>query len=212
MSSRKKDIDGVISEVGNLEETGGLVRNDAAKSVRHLLGDKAADLFGETLEDLKRNPQQYSMVFKDKGLRLKALAAVSEKARVTEFPTDADSVFAEFDTFMTYCDTFLIAPTLGLFAIWLGTNLDDFEAKRDHYLTTRPSAANALDICKELLRGFLETKALDGDIAPAVYLHQNKYMYQAVETAPSRVSKDKGEHIRDASQIAEVIQLLPDEN
>lgn len=202
-------IDDVVSEVGNLTETDGLVKNEAAKTIEHLIGHKAALMFGEQLEDLKNNPQQYSVVFKDRGLRVRALSAISEKARTTDFPLDADTVRVEFENFMNYCFTFAISPTLGLFATWLGVSLEDFEGKLAHYKSTRPETARAFEVCKELLRGFLETKALDGDIAPAIYLHQNKAYFDAVESAPVKKKKETEAHVRDESQLAELIELLP---
>lgn len=211
MRGTDRKIDAVISEVGNMEETDGLVRNEAAKNLEHLLGKKAALMFGETLTDLQNNPQQYSVVFKDKGLRVKALTAIAEKARTTDFPTEESEVAMEFENFMSYCFNFGIVPTLGLFATWLGVNLADFEKKVAHYRTTRPSAATQLEVCKEILRGFVETKALDGDIAPALYLHQNKAYYDAVENAPVQRPKETEAHVRDETQLAELIDLLPEE-
>ena len=117
----------------------------------------------------------------------------------------------EFENYMSYCFNFGIVPTLGLFATWLGVNLAEFEKKVAHYRSTRPSTADQLEVCKEVLRGFVETKALDGDIAPALYLHQNKAYYDAVENAPVQKSKEMEAHVRDESQLAELIELLPEE-
>lgn len=208
--ARKKAVKDVVKTVGSLSENG-MVKNDAALYISNLLGEKTAKMLGETLEELKLDPQQYSLVFKDKGLRLKAVSAIAEKARVTDFPTEPAEVFSEFENYMNYCDTFMISPTLGLYAAWLGVNINDFETRLRHYKTARPSAAAALEVTKELLRSFLETKALDGDIAPAVYLHQNKAYFDAVETSTVRHETVSDAHIRDSSQIAEVIDMLPEE-
>lgn len=210
-NSRKKAIDEVVSTVGNTQETDGMVRNTAARSIEHLLGKKAALMFGDTLEDLRANPQQFSLVFKDKGLRMAALKAMTEKARVTDFPTDELTVYDEFSQYMEYCETFFIPPSLGMFAVWCGANLDDFNKHLKAYKTSRPECASALEVCKETIRGFLESKAVDGDIAPAVYLHQNKAYYDAVETSAVRHETVSDQHVRDSSQIAEVIDLIPDE-
>lgn len=210
-TQRRRMADEVVSEVGSVEETGGMVRNDAAKTIEHLLGHKAALMFGDTLEDLRANPQQFSAVFKDKGLRMKAISAMGEKARVTSFPTDADGVYDEFAQYMEYCEAFFIPPSIGMFAVWCGANIDDFERHLKAYRTSRPAAASALEVCKETIRGFLESKAVDGDIAPAVYLHQNKAYYDAVETSHVRHETIGEQHVRDSEQIAEVIDLIPDE-
>lgn len=209
--TKKRAKDEVVSAIGNSTETDGLVRNDAAKTVKHLLGEKAARMFGDTLEDLRANPQQFSMVFKDKGLRMKALGAISEKARVTDFPTEAATVYEEFAQYMEYCETFFIPPSLGMFAVWCGTNIDDFNKHMKAYRTSRPDVASALEVCKETLRGFLESKAVDGDIAPAVYLHQNKAYFDAVETSTVRHESASDQHVRDSAAIAEVIDLIPEE-
>lgn len=210
-TAAKKARDDVVSEVGSVAETDGLVKNDAAKKIEHLLGHKAALMFGDTLEDLRANPQQFSLVFKDKGLRLNAIKAMSEKARVTDFPTDAIGVYDEFAQYMEYCETFFIPPSLGMFAVWLGTSLEDYNRHLAAYKTRRPDAAAALTVCKETIRGFLETKAIDGDIAPAVYLHQNKAYFDAVETTAVRHETMSDQHVRDSEQIAEVIDLIPEE-
>ena len=209
--AKKRAKDEVVSAIGNSTETDGLVRNDAAKTIKHLLGEKAAKMFGDTLEDLRANPQQFSMVFKDKGLRMKALSAISEKARVTDFPTEAAIVYDEFSQYMEYCETFFIPPSLGMFAVWCGTNIDDFNKHMKAYRTSRPDVASALEVCKETLRGFLESKAVDGDIAPAVYLHQNKAYFDAVETSTVRHESVSDQHVRDSAAIAEVIDLIPEE-
>lgn len=202
-------FDEVIGDIGSLSETNGVVQNDAALSVEHLLGKKTALMLGETLQELKSDPQRYSAVFKDKGLRLRAVNAIAEKARVTEFPKTGTEVYDQLETFMTYCDTFMITPTWGLFSAWLGCGIEVMERNISHFKNTRPDAADALVLAKEVIRGFLETKALDGDIAPAVYLHQNKAYYGAVETAPAKVDKPLAAHVRDESQIAEIIDMLP---
>lgn len=207
---RERAFDAIVGDIGSREETRDLVQNDAALKIEHLLGKKTALMLGETLQDLKENPQQYSAVFKDKGLRLKAINAIAEKARVTDFPKVPGEVYEQLDLFMTYCDTFMITPTWGLFSAWLGCGVEATERNIAHYTTTRPDTADALRLAKEIIRGFLETKALDGDIAPAVYLHQNKAYYGAVETAPAKIERKIDAHVRDESQIAEIIDMLPD--
>lgn len=209
MTKRETLIDEVVSDIGSVSETNGLVKNDAALKVEHLLGKKAAVMFGETLEELRNDPQSYSAVFKDKGLRLKAISAIAEKARVTDFPKQPEEVYEQLELFMAYCDTFFIVPTLGLFATWMGASVETFESTLKHYNTTRPETARTLLVAKEVIRGFLETKALDGDIAPAVYLHQNKAYYGAVETAPVKIAAPSAKHVRDREQIAEIIDMLP---
>lgn len=199
----------VASVVGSVSETGDMVKNDAALKIENMLGKKCADMFGSELEKLKREPQQYSMVFKDKGLRLKAMTAIAEKGRVTDFPTTQDAVFEEFELYMNYCDTFLISPTIGMFAAWLGTHVEGFEKQRLHMKTAYPEVASALAICKETIRGFLETNALDGNIAPAVYLHQNKAYFNAVETVTVKHETVQDAHVRDENQIADIIDMLP---
>lgn len=207
----RKRRDEVVGEVGNLEETKGMVRNDAAKRMEHLLGQKAAKMFGDTLEDLRANPQQFSVVFKDKGLRLNAIKAIGEKARVTDFPNTEAEVYDEFSQYMEYCETFFIPPSLGMFAVWCGTSLADFEKKKEACKLRRPEVAQALGVCKELIRDFVETKAMDGDVAPAVYLHQNKAYFEAVETTAVRHETTVDQHVRDPEQIGEIIDLIPDE-
>lgn len=207
----RKRRDEVVGEIGNLQETDGMVRNEAAKKIEHLLGPKAAKMFGDTLEDLRANPQQFSMVFKDKGLRLRALSAIGEKARVTDFPTTDVEVYSEFSQYMEYCETFCIPPSLGMFAVWCGSSIADFEKKLEANKLRRPEVANALSVCKELIRDFIESKAMDGDIAPAVYLHQNKAYFNAVETTAVRHETTVDQHVRDQEQIGEIIDLIPDE-
>jgi len=209
-ATRRKAVDDVISEIGNMTETKGVVKNDAAKTIEHMLGPKAAKMFGATLADLKANPQQYSAVFKDKGLRMKALSMISEKARVTDFPTTGVEVFDEFSQYMEYCECFYLAPSLGMFAVWCGTSLADFEKRIKQYKMSRPDASEALTIAKEVIRGFIESKAVDGDIPPAVYLHQNKAYFDAIETTAVKHETITDSHVRDADQIAEVIDLIPD--
>lgn len=208
MNSKRAAKD-VAKTVGSVSENG-MVKNEAALRIENLLGEKTARMLGDTLEELRLNPMQYSLVFKDKGLRLKAVSAIAEKARVTDFPTEPATVFAEFENYMNYCDTFMISPTLGLYATWLGKSLEGFEAELRHDRTARPSTASALEVTKELLRSFLETKALDGDIAPAVYLHQNKAYFDAVETSRVQHESASDTHVRDRHQIAEVIDMLPE--
>ena len=209
MVRRDYALDEVVSDIGSPSETKGLVQNDAALKIEHLLGKKTALMLGESLKDLKNDPMTYSVVFKDKGLRLKAINAIAEKARVTDFPKDTGEVYNQLDLFMNYCDTFMITPTWGLFSAWLGCGVEAMERNIAHYVSTRPDVADALRLAKEVIRGFLETKALDGDIAPAVYLHQNKAYYGAVETAPARIEQKVDAHVRDESQIAEIIDMLP---
>lgn len=208
-TKRDKQIDQVVGELGKVSDNAGLVKNDAAKRVAHLMGIKTAEEFGETIEELKRNPQQYSMVFKDGGLRLRAIQAVAEHGRVTEFPTTVGEVASEFDGYMNWCYTFMVAPTIGMFSTWLGVSLADYDAKTLAYELSRPDVADELKLCKETLRGFLETQALDSNIPPAVYLHQNKAYFGAVETSEvTHVNKTEA-HVRDSQKIDEVINAIP---
>lgn len=205
----KKQTETIVGRVGSLSETGGLLKNDAALQIEHLMGKQAAIEFGETLEELRKAPQQYSVVFKDGGLRLRAIRAIAEHGRVTDFPKDAVEVVNEFETYMTWCETFMIAPTIGMFAAWLGTSLDDYNSHVASYETTRPDAASMLKLAKETIRGFLETQAVDGNVAPAIYLHQNKAYFDAVETSETRHVKAIDDSVRDIEKIQEIIDLTP---
>lgn len=211
-SSRKARIKDTVGVIGSPSETKGLVKNDAAKKIEHMLGKKAALQFGAELESLKREPQQYSMVFKDGGLRLKAIAAIGEHGRVTDFPTDIADLRHEFENYMVYCETFLVSPTIGLFATWLGVSFEDYERKIVSYEMSRPDVAAELRLCKEVLRGFLETQALDSNVPPAVYLHQNKAYYDAVEANEVRHVSKTEEHVRDSQKIDEIIMAIPVED
>lgn len=211
-TQRNKRIRDTVSVIGSPSETNNLLKNDAAKKVAHLVGEKAAIQFGEELESLRRNPQQYSMVFKDGGLRLKAIAGIGEHGRVTDFPTDVADLRHEFENYMVYCETFLVSPTIGLFATWLGVSFEDYERKIVSYEMSRPDVAAELRLCKEVLRGFLETQALDSNVPPAVYLHQNKAYYDAVEANEVRHVSKTEEHVRDSEKIDEIIMAIPVED
>lgn len=209
-TQREKATDELIGTIGSPSETGGKVVNEAAKSIEHLVGKETAAEFGETLAELKREPQQYSLVFKDKGLRLKAMGAIAEHGRVTDFPKNEAALFAEFEQYMNYCYTFMISPTIGMFAVWLGVSLKEWERRADVYEAKDPSMAATMNMCKETIRGFIESQTLDGNIPPAVYLHQNKAYYDAVEKVEVTHTNVTDAHVRDSAQIASVIEMLPD--
>lgn len=209
-NAREKAVDELIGEIGSLSENKGKVVNEAAKSIEHMVGKKTALEFGETLEELRREPQQYSLVFKDKGLRLRAMSAIAEHGRVTEFPKDDLELFNEFEQYMNYCYTFMVSPTIGMFAVWLGVSLEDWERREGEYDAKRPTMAATMRMCKETIRGFIESQTMDGNIPPAVYLHQNKAYYDAVEKAEVVHTNVTDAHVRDSVQIQNVIDLLPD--
>lgn len=208
--AKEKAIDELVGEIGSLSENGGKVLNEAAKSIEHMVGKKAALEFGETLEELRREPQQYSLVFKDKGLRLRAMSAIAEHGRVTEFPKDDYELFNEFEQYMNYCYTFMVSPTIGMFAVWLGISLEDWEDRQADYEFRRPTMAATMRMCKETIRGFIESQTMDGNIPPAVYLHQNKAYYDAVEKVEVAHTNSTDAHVRDSAQIQTVIDMLPD--
>lgn len=208
-AERKKRIKEVVSEVGNLEETKGVVENKAALSISHLLGEKAANEYGATLDEFKRNPEQYSTMFKDGGLRMRGLQSIAEKGRATNFPVASGDVYYEFDTYMNYCETLLISPSIVTFAAWLGINRESYDRKIKQFETARPDVADALKLCKEVIHGFVETQALNGFIPPAVYLHQNKAYYNAVESMEVKHTNVDESHVRSREEVDEIIDLLP---
>lgn len=213
MKQAKKDklIDDVISEVGNLSETKGLVKNEAAHSIKHLLGEKAAKEYGESLDEFKRNPEQYSVMFKDGGLRLRGITAIAEKGRTTNFPVSTAEIYNEFDAYMNYCETLLISPSIVTYATWLGIDREEYDKKIRQYESGRPELADALKLCKEVIHGFVESQALNGYVPPAVYLHQNKAYYNAVETSEIKHGNIDDSHVRSREEVAQIIDMLPSE-
>lgn len=207
---KNKLMDDVISEVGNLTETKGMVRNDAAHTITHLLGEKAAQEYGETLAEFKRNPEQYSVMFKDGGLRLKGITAIAEKGRTTNFPTNELEIYNEFDMYMNYCETLLIAPSIVTYAAWLGIDREEYDRRIRTYETSKRDISNAMKLCKEVIHGFVESQALNGYVPPAVYLHQNKAYYNAIESVEVKHGSVDDAHVRTAEEVNEIIDLLPE--
>lgn len=206
---RKRAVDEVVSTVGSMTETNGLVENRAAKGITHLLGENVAKDMGETLAEFKRSPEAYSAVFKDGGLRLRAITAIAEKGRVTDFPTDATEMFNEFEEYMNYSFQLLISPSISLFATWLGIDRKEYDKRMNKYASKKPDLASCMKLCKETIHGFIETQAIDGAIPPAVYLHQNKAYYEAVEAVEIKHTNIADAHVRDGDQIQEAIDALP---
>lgn len=203
---RKREL---VGEIGSMSETGGKVKNDAALKVEHMLDKKTAEIFGETLEELRREPQQYSVVFKDRGLRLKAMQAIAEHGRVTDFPIDPSALYMEFDNYINYCFTFMVAPSIGMFAVWMGISLKEWERREDAAEAKDPAMHSAMTVCKETIRGFIESQALDGNVPAAVYLHQNKAYYDAVEKSEVIHTNVEDGHVKDIRQIDDIVSMLP---
>lgn len=211
MTPKQRDdaIKDLIGVIGSVNETGGMVKNSAAKSISHLLGEKVADKLGAEIKDLKSNPVTQTVIYQDGGLRAQAIKAMSEVHRVTDPPTTSFEVWELFEEYMNYCTMFLIPPTLGMWAIWLGIAdekgyNDEIEAKNG----VDADLEKALRMTKEVLRGFLETNAMDGNIAPNVYLHQSKAHFGAVESVEQVFTPKTDKHVSNATEIEAIINSV----
>lgn len=206
--------DEVVSFIGSKSETRGLVDNKAAKGMTHLFGDQIAKDFGETLETLKRNPAQYSMVYRDGGLRNRSIWQIQEIGRTKDMPRTELEVYGEFDNFMNYCETFLVPPSYSLFVIFIGgKSQDDFQKELYRLEQNNPFVYDALIMCRETLRGMLESQAVDGVIPANVFMHINKTQYGAVEKSEVQNTNVSDLHIRDEREIAqfnEQVEILPE--
>lgn len=118
-------------------------------------------------------------MYKDDGNRLKCLMEIMSISRDTRCPTDPSGLYDKLESYFAFCGSHGIPITVGVFAVWCGVSLTRLnQIGRDK---TRPEMVEAVDKCKDFIRGFTEMCAMDGDLNPIIYFHQNKVYFGAVE-------------------------------
>lgn len=148
-------------------------------------------------------------LYKDKGARLETVRAICQRAKEVNPPTTYDGILDELDAFLEFCGRRFIPPTYGLYAAWCGTSSNAMDERAAH--AKDPSYTQGINLVKEIIRGFLETAAMEGDISPRLYMHQNMAYFNAREnlTITHEVSSNVAELTAD--EVNEIIDILPEE-
>lgn len=156
-------------------------------------------------------PVPVSKIYADGGARVAAILDIAKRGQHRTWSKTVDGVWQDLEDYLQYCTVHQIPPTIGLFAAFCGisyTRLD--QIARDK--ARNPEMAETVLRVKEVLRGILETAAIDGAVNPIVFFHANKVYFGAVETPTVHIHADisnilhtdEAEYADDLAEIIEV--------
>jgi hypothetical protein len=120
-----------------------------------------------------------SKMYEDKGHKLNAVALLAARSMVAKMPRTRDGLILSLGDFFQFCGDNKLPPTIGGFAVWNGVSVQRVnQVERDK---SNAEMSEAVTICKDSIRNFLELCAMDNSLNPIIYFHQNKVYYGAVE-------------------------------
>ena len=118
-------------------------------------------------------------MYEDDGHKVDVIRFIAAKCAVSLPPATPAELHESLEAFFVFCGEQRVPPTIGLFSVWNGVTQQRYDQiTRD---MNDPARANAFANAKELIRSFLELAAMENDINPLIYFHQNKTMYGLVE-------------------------------
>lgn len=118
-------------------------------------------------------------LYEDGGHKVDVIRFIAAKCAISLPPATPHELYESLEAFLGFCTEQRVPPTIGLFAVWNGITQNRYnQITRDANDNAR---AQAFSNAKELIRSFLEIAAMDNDVNPIVYFHQQKTQYDMVE-------------------------------
>lgn len=147
---------------------------------------------------LEKSPT--SKLMDDKGHRLDVADTIIKLGRARPRPTTEDELVERLYEYFGVCQYNKVPPTYPLFSVWCGMSIEELEKHHARVYNLK----NAVALCRETIRGFLELSAMDNALSPLIYFHQQKVYFGAVETAKIQVEEVRTED----EQLKEIEQLI----
>ena len=144
-------------------------------------------------------------MYEDKGLKLEVAKYLGARGGLVKFPRTVPDVFASLEDFFTFCGTYHVPTTIGGFAVWNGVSVQRVnQIERDK----NDPRSEAISVCKDAIRNFLEMCAMDSSLNPIIYFHQNKVYYGAVENQSVTIPVEDNTSELGEDEFAERIKML----
>jgi hypothetical protein len=146
-------------------------------------------------------------MFEDDGHKISVSQYLLARASVTKAPRTAEETWARMEEFLEFCSDWAVPPTISGFSLWNGITLARFDhIGRDK---DKPERAEAINLCKEMIRHFLEMSALDSTLNPILFFHMHKVFFGAVEQQSVKVEVvDNSREVSPEEMQARVISLV----
>lgn len=147
-----------------------------------------------------------SKLMADHGKRLDFADTVLRLGRTRPSPTTGDELVERLYEYFSVCQHNEIPPSYPLFSVWCGMSIEELEGKHSRLYNIK----DAVSLCRETIRGFLELSAMDNALSPLIYFHQQKVYFGAVETAKVQIEEVKSdeEKLRELDSIIASIQPI----
>lgn len=141
-----------------------------------------------------------SKLMADEGRRLDIADTIFKLGKARARPNDEAEMYERLHEYFAICQHNKVPPTYPLFAVWCGMSIKELEGSHARLHNLK----NAVDLCRETIRGFLELSAMDNALSPLIYFHQQKVYFGAVETAKVQIEEVKS----NAEELEEINNLL----
>lgn len=126
-----------------------------------------------------------SKLMSDGGRRLDMTDTLLKLGQTREQPTTEEALFERLYEYFAVCQHYSVPPTYPLFCVWCGMSMSQLEGSHARVYRLREAVA----LCRETIRGFLELSAMDNALSPLIYFHQQKVYFGAVETSKVQVEE-----------------------
>lgn len=168
-------------------------------AVKHVMAKH--DMKGSPFANMTKSSE--SKLMADDGRRLDIADSIFKLGKARPKPTTETEMYERLHEYFSLCQNYKVGPTYPLFAVWCGMSIEEMEKghARLHNLK------NAVSLCRETIRGFLELSAMDNALSPLIYFHQQKVYFGAVETAKIQVEETKSDDEK-LDELSDLLQSL----
>lgn len=144
-------------------------------------------------------------MYEDGGHKLEVTKYLAVRGATAKFPTTVEGVYQSLEDFFTFCGMNRVPTTIGCFAVWNGVSMQRVnQIERDK----TDLRSEAISICKDSIRNFLELSAMDSSLNPIIYFHMNKVYYGAVENQSVTIRVEDNTSELGEDEFAERIKML----
>lgn len=144
-----------------------------------------------------------SKLMQDEGRRLDIADTILKVGMARPKPITEEQLMERLYEYFALCQHHCTPPTYPLFAVWCGMSIGEMEKSHARIHGLR----NAVALCRETIRGFLELSAMDNALSPLIYFHQQKVYFGAVETAKIQVEETQNDEER-LQEIEDLVTSL----
>lgn len=147
-------------------------------------------------------------MYADGGQKIDVLTYLTRRGKEVSPPNGREEVLQYLEEYMQFCGEQKIPPTLGLFAVWCGFTLQAMYNREIN--NKKPEEAATWTFAKEVIRGFVETAAMQNEVNPVIYFHQMKTQYGFVENKQVTVKVEDNRRELTESERQDRIAMLTD--